>query len=142
MPAFSSITLYRLDINLRSSVILGYVGAGGIGFLLEEDIEGLNFKHAVGIVLVIFVLIVLMEYVSALIRRSLIGEDAPAISGRPGYKRRAARPLPRWLGALVPGQRPVLRSPNGYGQRTDSGKDLVPDHGSVPGQQARRVPPP
>jgi phosphonate transport system permease protein len=82
MPAFSSITLYRLDINLRSSVILGYVGAGGIGFLLEEDIEGLNFKHAVGIVLVIFVLIVGMEYVSALIRRSLIGEDAPAISGQ------------------------------------------------------------
>jgi phosphonate transport system permease protein len=111
MPAFSSITLYRLDINLRSSVILGYVGAGGIGFLLEEDVEGLNFKHTVGIVLVIFVLIVLMEYVSALIRRSLIGEDAPAISGRPGYKRRAAQPLPRWLGAMIPGQRPPLRAP-------------------------------
>ena len=130
MPAFSSITLYRLDINLRSSVILGYVGAGGIGFLLEGDVEGLNFKHAVGIVLVIFVLIVLMEYVSALIRRSLIGEDAPAISGRPTYKKRTPQPLPRWLGAMIPGQRPPLRSPNGYGARTDQGE------GSVPGRSA------
>jgi phosphonate transport system permease protein len=130
MPAFSSITLYRLDINLRSSVILGYVGAGGIGFLLEEDVEGLNFKHAVGIVLVIFVLIVLMEYVSALIRRSLIGADAPAISGRPGYKRRTPQPLPRWLGVMIPGQmipgqRPPLRSAGG------SDRGSVP--GSVPG---------
>jgi phosphonate transport system permease protein len=137
MPAFSSITLYRLDINLRSSVILGYVGAGGIGFLLEEDVEGLNFKHAVGIVLIIFVLIVLMEYVSALIRRSLIGEDAPAISGRPSYKRRAAQPLPRWLGAVIPGQRPALRSPNGYGRRADSGEGIVPVQGSVPSPAER-----
>ena len=92
MPAFSSITLYRLDINLRSSVILGYVGAGGIGFLLNQDMGTLNFKTAVGIVIVIFVLIVLMEYVSALIRHSLIGADAPAISGRAASKRRPGCP--------------------------------------------------
>ncbi|HEX3517142.1 MAG TPA: phosphonate ABC transporter, permease protein PhnE [Trebonia sp.] len=106
MPAFSSITLYRLDINLRSSVILGYVGAGGIGFLLNQDMGVLLFKRAVGIVLVIFVLIVLMEYVSAIIRRSLIGEDAPAISGRAG--RPAAPPLPRWLTAAMPRPRREL----------------------------------
>jgi phosphonate transport system permease protein len=134
MPAFSSITLYRLDINLRSSVILGYVGAGGIGFLLEEDVEGLNFKHAVGIVLVIFALIVLMEFVSALIRRSLIGEDAPAISGRPGYKRRASQPLPRWLGAVIPGQRPPLRSPAGYGAGGGESGGTVREKGSGSGR--------
>jgi phosphonate transport system permease protein len=138
MPAFSSITLYRLDINLRSSVILGYVGAGGIGFLLEEDVEGLNFKHAVGIVLVIFVLIVLMEYVSALIRRSLIGEDAPAISGRPGYKRRAGQPLPRWLGAMIPGQRPALGSRNGY----DRGQAPVPGRPGIVAQRRDPTRPP
>ena len=125
MPAFSSITLYRLDINLRSSVILGYVGAGGIGLLLQTDIEGLNFKHAVGIVLVIFVLIMIMEYVSAFIRRSLIGADAPALSGRPGRQARQAQ-LPRWLEGIVPGQRPPLRSGNGYG--------LAQGRASAPGQ--------
>jgi phosphonate transport system permease protein len=134
MPSFSSITLYRLDINLRSSVILGYVGAGGIGFLLEEDVEGLNFKHAVGIVLVIFALIVLMEFVSALIRRSLIGADAPAIAGRPSYKKRAPQPLPRWLGAVIPGQRPPLRSPNGYGASGEQSAGSVRDKGSGSGR--------
>jgi phosphonate transport system permease protein len=106
LPAFSSITLYRLDINLRSSVILGYVGAGGIGFLLNQDMGVLLFKRAVGIVIVIFVLIVLMEYVSAIIRRSLIGEDAPAISGR--VSQQAPAPLPRWLSAALPGPRREL----------------------------------
>jgi phosphonate transport system permease protein len=106
LPAFSSITLYRLDINLRSSVILGYVGAGGIGFLLNQDMGVLLFKRAVGIVIVMFVLIVLVEYVSAIIRRSLIGEDAPAISGRAG--KQAAPPLPRWLSAAMPRPRREL----------------------------------
>jgi phosphonate transport system permease protein len=112
MPAFSSITLYRLDINLRSSVILGYVGAGGIGFLLNQDMGVLRFKHAVGIVIVIFVLIVVMEYVSALIRRSLIGTDAPATSGRvtgpagqstgsAAGKARRDPTRPPWTGARV-----------------------------------------
>jgi phosphonate transport system permease protein len=106
MPAFSSITLYRLDINLRSSVILGYVGAGGIGFLLNQDMGTLNFRNGVGIVIVIFVLIVLMEYVSALIRHSLIGADAPAISGRGSLQSSTPR-LSRWLPGL-PGPRPAV----------------------------------
>jgi phosphonate transport system permease protein len=114
MPAFSSITLYRLDINLRSSVILGYVGAGGIGFLLNQDMGVLRFKHAVGIVIVIFVLIVVMEYVSALVRRSLIGTDAPATAGR-GVRSAPTAALPRWLGGAVPGQRTELR-PRANGQ--------------------------
>jgi phosphonate transport system permease protein len=106
MPSFSSTTLYRLDINLRSSVILGYVGAGGIGFLLNQDMGVLLFKNALGIVIIIFVLIVLMEYVSALIRHSLIGEDAPAISGRGSLQSSTPR-LSRWLPGL-PGPRPAV----------------------------------
>jgi phosphonate transport system permease protein len=96
ISTFSSTTLYRLDINLRSSVILGYVGAGGIGFLLNEDMGVLQFRQAVAIVIVIFVLIVGMEVVSAVIRRSLIGVEAPLTSpaARPGLGDRiAARAL-------------------------------------------------
>ena len=80
LPSFSSITLYRLDINLRSSVILGWVGAGGIGFLLNQYLDTLQFQEGIGIVIVIFALIVIMEVVSALIRRTLIGTDAPLTS--------------------------------------------------------------
>jgi phosphonate transport system permease protein len=89
LPSFSSITLYRLDINLRSSVILGYVGAGGIGFLLNQYMGTLQFRRAIGVVIVIFALIVTMEVVSAVIRRSLIGTAAPVTSAAGGLGRRA-----------------------------------------------------
>jgi len=118
MPAFSSITLYRLDINLRSSVILGYVGAGGIGFLLNQDMGVLNFRHAVGIVIVIFVLIVVMEYVSALIRRSLIGTDAPATAAggtRPAGSALPVLPAPllsRLAAAVIPRPRRAIGAPS------------------------------
>jgi phosphonate transport system permease protein len=108
MPSFSSITVYRLDINLRSSVVLGYVGAGGIGFLLNQDMGVLLFKNAAGILIIIFVLIVFMEYVSALIRHSLIGADAPAVSGRGSLQSSTPR-LSRWLPGL-PGPRPAVGS--------------------------------
>ncbi len=88
LPSFSSVTLYRLDINLRSSVILGWVGAGGIGFLLNQYMDTLQFRESVGIVLVIFALIVIVEVISAIIRRSLIGSDAPIISAAVGLPRR------------------------------------------------------
>lgn len=81
MPSFSSIALYRLDINLRSSVILGYVGAGGIGFLLNTYMGELQFRAAMGIVLVMFVMIIAMEVVAAVIRRSLIGMEGIPVKG-------------------------------------------------------------
>ena len=94
LPSFSSVTLYRLDINLRGSVILGYVGAGGIGFLLNQYMDTLQFRSAVGIVIVIFALIVAMEVASAAIRRSLIGADKPAKSVVTAvtFDRRTVRP--------------------------------------------------
>ena len=87
MPSFSSIAVYRLDINLRSSVILGYVGAGGIGFALNAAMGELLFREASAIVLVMFVLIVLMEIVAAVIRRSLIGADSPVVPGSSKVRR-------------------------------------------------------
>jgi phosphonate transport system permease protein len=94
LPSFCSVTLYRLDINLRGSVILGYVGAGGIGFLLNQYMGVLLFRQAVGIVIVIFALIVVMEVVSAAIRRSLIGTDKPSKSvvTAVAFDRRTVRP--------------------------------------------------
>jgi phosphonate transport system permease protein len=91
MPSFSSITLYRLDINLRSSVILGWVGAGGIGFELNQYMDTLQFQESIGIVIVIFALIVIMEVISAVIRRSLIGTDAPVTSAVVGLPRTPTR---------------------------------------------------
>ena len=76
LPSFA---LYRLDINLRSSVILGYRGAGGIGFLLNEYMGEVQFKAALGIVIVVFVLIVTMEMVAAVIRALRAGHKVPLL---------------------------------------------------------------
>jgi phosphonate transport system permease protein len=101
LPSFSSVLLYRLDINLRSSAILGYVGAGGIGFLLNEYMGELQFRAAMGILVIMFVLIVSMEIVAAVIRRALIGMEAIPVTGGtgspgpPGSPGRASNPL--WL---------------------------------------------
>jgi phosphonate transport system permease protein len=110
LPSFSSIAIYRLDINLRSSVVLGYVGAGGIGFALNAAMGELLFREAVAIVLVIFVLIVIMEVVAALIRRSLIGMDAPVVVQ--GRKPRATIG-DRIIGRLIPAA-PAASTPSAH----------------------------
>lgn len=90
MPAFTSTALYRLDINLRSSMILGYVGAGGIGFALQRDLNTLQFRLALGIVLVMVGLVLAMEVLSAMLRRMLIGAAPQTWRRRPGLGQRTA----------------------------------------------------
>lgn len=65
-------SLYLLDVNIRTSTILGIVGAGGIGFLLFESIRTLNFDVAGAIVLVIFVVVYIVERISGWIRSLLV----------------------------------------------------------------------
>jgi phosphonate transport system permease protein len=69
VPAFTSIVLYRLDINIRASAVLGLVGAGGIGVALQSAMGSLNYRRAAGIVLVIIALILLLEAISVAIQR-------------------------------------------------------------------------
>ena len=60
--------LYMLDVNIRTSTVLGIVGAGGIGFLLMESVRTLNFDVAGSIILIIFVIVFAIERLSAWIR--------------------------------------------------------------------------
>ncbi|HEX7660639.1 MAG TPA: phosphonate ABC transporter, permease protein PhnE, partial [Pseudonocardiaceae bacterium] len=89
-PAILSNALYRFDINLRSSVVLGFVGAGGIGFTLQADMNTLQFQLAMGIVIVITILILVLEFLAALLRSALIGNDAPETGGGRSSRRRKA----------------------------------------------------
>lgn len=75
LPSFIGIALYRLDINFRTSTILGYVGAGGIGTLLQLYLGGLQYRKALGVVVVIVVLVLAVEFLSASIRRGILGTD-------------------------------------------------------------------
>lgn len=81
LPQISSFVLYRLDINIRASAVLGLVGAGGIGVALQTAIGSLDYRRAAGIILVIIVLLMVLELVSFLVQRSLAEHsDASTVS--------------------------------------------------------------
>jgi phosphonate transport system permease protein len=68
LPVIYGTTVYRWDINIRESTVLGFVGAGGIGILLYASIN--QFKwHEVSLMLIaIFAVVVVSEFVSATVR--------------------------------------------------------------------------
>lgn len=74
-PQMVGLLLYRFDVNVRSSLVLGLVGAGGIGFLINQSIQLFRFDEMLTHILVVLVLIVAVDQLSALVRRRL-GSDA------------------------------------------------------------------
>lgn len=71
LPAVTSVVLYRLDINIRASAVLGLVGAGGIGVALQTAIGSLDYHRAAGIICVIVVMLLALELVSYLAQRAV-----------------------------------------------------------------------
>lgn len=75
-PSWVATVLHRNDINLRGSVILGYVGVAGLGLEMSYAFKSLNYGLGLGIALVIFVLCVVMEMISSGVRVAMLGEQA------------------------------------------------------------------
>ncbi|POQ98929.1 phosphonate ABC transporter permease [Alkalispirochaeta sphaeroplastigenens] len=69
---FIGLSIYRADQSFRQSTVIGLVGAGGIGGVLETAMGRYDYNTAGGILLVIIILVVLGEYSSSAIRRRLI----------------------------------------------------------------------
>lgn len=72
MPAFAGISVFRWDINIRESTVLGLVGAGGIGLQLQSSLNTLAWPQVALILLVIFVAVLVSEWVSAVVRKAII----------------------------------------------------------------------
>ncbi len=72
LPAFAGISVFRWDINIRESTVLGLVGAGGIGLQLNASITNLAWTQVSLILLVIIATVILSEWVSARIRHAII----------------------------------------------------------------------
>jgi phosphonate transport system permease protein len=68
-PVFTGVCIYRWDINVRESTVLGLVGAGGLGFALNEAILGLEWSRVGLILVVVLGVVVLSEAVSAYLRK-------------------------------------------------------------------------
>lgn len=71
-PAFWSIMLFRWDINVRESAVLGLVGAGGIGMVLDDSMNLFQWDRVAIILLAIFAIVVLAEIVVTWIRKRII----------------------------------------------------------------------
>ena len=72
LPTIAGVGIYRWDINIRESTILGLVGAGGIGLQLNGSINTLAWTQVSTILLVILATVFVSEWVSAKVRGAII----------------------------------------------------------------------
>ena len=96
-PAFVATALHRFDINLRVSVVLGFVGVGGIGFEIAQSLRELDYPRAMALALIVVLLCVAVELISGVIRRALLG-------GPTGQRRKPRRMPQHRNRAVEPGR--------------------------------------
>jgi phosphonate ABC transporter permease subunit PhnE len=72
IPPYISFTMYRWDINVRMSTIIGFAGGGGIGFLLQQNINLLQYRAAAAQMLAIAIVVASMDYVSSRLRERYV----------------------------------------------------------------------
>lgn len=72
LPAFAGITVFRWDINIRESTVLGLVGAGGLGLRLQESLNVLAWPQVTLIFILILITVLVSEWVSAKVRHAII----------------------------------------------------------------------
>ena len=81
LPELVGFWLYRFEINIRAGAVLGVVGAGGIGFLLDQTIKFGRYPQAGTAILVVVVATIVVDTISGTVRRRII-EGAGGTTGR------------------------------------------------------------
>jgi phosphonate transport system permease protein len=71
-PAFSSIVLLRWDINIRESGVLGLVGAGGIGVVLDTALNLFQWSRVAAVLITVFAVVIAAEVVVTYLRKKLL----------------------------------------------------------------------
>ncbi|WP_244817270.1 phosphonate ABC transporter, permease protein PhnE [Caballeronia sp. Lep1P3] len=72
MPLWISFALYRFESNVRSAMVVGMVGAGGIGVVLYEAIRSFNYAQTAAVMLIVVVIVSLIDLMSGWIRERVI----------------------------------------------------------------------
>lgn len=72
LPLMLSYTLYRFEINFRVSIVLGFVGAGGIGFLVTQTMRGGQYPDAIVAIIAIVIVVNILDFISASVRKRLV----------------------------------------------------------------------
>ena len=97
MPQLIATALHRFDINLRTSVLLGYVGVGGIGLAIADSLRTLDYQRGMALAVLVLLLCIGIELVSGAIRAALMRSAGQRITGG------------TWVDRLF-NQRPRIRS--------------------------------
>jgi phosphonate transport system permease protein len=71
LPVIYGTTVYRWDINIRESTVLGFVGAGGIGILLYSSINQFLWQEVTVILIAVFGVVLISEFISATVRHRI-----------------------------------------------------------------------
>ncbi len=72
VPPYISFTMYRWDINVRMSTIIGFAGGGGIGFVLQQNINLVQYRAAAVQMLAIAIVVASMDYISSRLRERFV----------------------------------------------------------------------
>lgn len=80
MPQIIATALHRFDINLRTSVLLGYVGVGGLGMEIANSLRMMNYKRGMALALVVLLLCIAMELISGALRAAILTPSGKTIS--------------------------------------------------------------
>jgi len=72
LPLFLSYVLYRLETNIRAATVLGFVGAGGIGFYLQTYLRMIDYPAASTVLLVTVLMVMAVDFVSSRLRDRLL----------------------------------------------------------------------
>ena len=72
VPPYIAFTIYRWDINVRMSTIIGFVGGGGIGFVLQQWINLLRYRQAGVAMFAIAIVVATLDFASARLREAII----------------------------------------------------------------------
>lgn len=90
MPQLVATALHRFDINLRTSVLLGYVGVGGIGLEISQALSTMNYQRGMALALIVLLLCIVVELISGAIRTALLGRERGRRRGILGLLDRAS----------------------------------------------------
>ena len=71
LPTYLSYCLYSLEMNIRAAAILGYVGAGGLGILINERISWRDYRGLGALLVALFVVVLIIENTSQYLRKKL-----------------------------------------------------------------------
>ncbi len=72
LPLFGSYILYRLETNIRAATILGFVGAGGIGFYIQTYLRMINYPAASAVLLVLVAMVMGVDFASSRLRAHIV----------------------------------------------------------------------